>query len=102
MLPAGAVHGERVQVAVDELDRLEEPAGRRPLPDLAEAAVADRLDEAVAGDGLRVGLAIKTHGSVLWSGPHTLVTRPGGHTAGVQRARGRSVARACRKGSTEA
>src|SRR5262249_43010956 len=48
LLGAGAVDVEGVEVAEDELDGLEEPAGRLTLPDLAEAAAAQGLDQAVA------------------------------------------------------
>ena len=41
-----------VEVAVDELDRLEDAAGGFALPDLAEPAAAEPLDEPVAGDRL--------------------------------------------------
>ena len=44
-----------LEVAEDELDGLEEAAGGLALPDLAEAAAAQRLDEAVARDGGGVG-----------------------------------------------
>ena len=46
-----------VEVAVDELDGLEEAAGGFALPDLAEAAAAEPLDEPVAGD--RLGLIVE-------------------------------------------
>ena len=46
----GAVGG--LQVAVDELDGLEQAAGGLGLPDFAEAAAAQALDQPVAGDGL--------------------------------------------------
>ncbi len=41
-----------VQLAVDELDGLDQPAGRVGLPDLAIAAGADAFLELVSGDGL--------------------------------------------------
>src|SRR5207244_4508557 len=37
-------------IAGDELDGLEEVAGRNALPDLAEAALTKRFDQAVAGE----------------------------------------------------
>ena len=52
----GAVAVERVEVAVDELDGLEQAAGGLALPDFAEAAAAERLDEAVAGNRFRIWL----------------------------------------------
>ena len=64
---AGAVHVEGVEVAEDELDGFEEAAGRLALPDLAEAAAAERLDQAVAGNRFRIWLPQKTHGSALFT-----------------------------------
>src|SRR5262249_21959633 len=72
LLGAGGVDVERVEVAEDELDGLEQPAGGLTLPDLAEAAAAQRLDQAVARQGFAVGLAQKAHGAIL------PVTRPEG------------------------
>ena len=57
LLGADAVDVERVEVAVDELDGLEQAAGRLALPDLAEAAAAERFDQAIAGNRLRIGFA---------------------------------------------
>ena len=61
LLGAGAVDVERVEVAVDELDGLEEAAGGLALPDFAEAAAAERFDQAVAGDRLGVRLLRHDH-----------------------------------------
>ncbi len=58
----GAVDVERIEVAEDELDRLEQAARRLAFPDFAEAAAAERLDQAIARDRLRIGLAHNTHG----------------------------------------
>ena len=49
-----------VGVAADELDGLEEAAGGLALPDLAEAAAAQRLDEPVAGQRLGARLPDQT------------------------------------------
>jgi hypothetical protein len=46
-----------VQAAVNELDGLEQAAGGLALPDLAEAAAAQALDQAVSGDRLGVGFS---------------------------------------------
>ncbi len=62
---AGAVHVEGVEVAEDELDGFEESAGGLALPDLAEAAAAERFDQAVAGDRFRIWLPQKTHVTAL-------------------------------------
>ena len=64
LLGAGAVHVEGIEVAVDELDGLEQAARGLALPDFAEAAAAQRLDQAVAGNRLRIGFPQKTHGSI--------------------------------------
>src|SRR5438046_1904994 len=42
-------------VAMNEFDGLEKSAGCFALPDLAEAALAQRLDQAIARNRLRVG-----------------------------------------------
>src|SRR5262249_12656434 len=42
-------------VAVDELDRLDQSARGLTLPDLAEAALAQRRDQAIARNGFSVG-----------------------------------------------
>src|SRR5262249_25735316 len=69
LLGAGAVHVQGVEVAEDELDGLEQAAGRLALPRLAEPPAAQRLDEAVAGDRLRVGLPHESHVAILpWGG----------------------------------
>src|SRR5208283_1793923 len=54
-----------LQVSEDELDRLEEPAGRFDLPDLAEPASAQALAELVSGDGLGLALDPDRHESIL-------------------------------------
>src|SRR5207302_1712655 len=64
LFSAGAVHVERVEVAVDELDGLEQAARRLALPDFAEAAAAQGLDQAIPGYRLGVRLPNTTHGSV--------------------------------------
>jgi hypothetical protein len=50
-LPVGAA-GVPVEarVALDELDGLAQPGGRPALPNLAEAALAQRFEQAIAGD----------------------------------------------------
>src|SRR5260370_41870306 len=53
---------ERVEVAVEELDGFEQAAGRDALPDFAEAAGAQRADEAIAGQRFAVGFAQPAHG----------------------------------------
>ncbi len=60
----GAVGAVRVNVVVgaaDELDGLEKSARRLALPDLAEAAGAERLDEPVARDRFGVGRLCRVH-----------------------------------------
>src|SRR5262249_19148068 len=57
-----------LEVAVDELDGLEQPARGLGLPDFTEAAAAQALDEPVAGDGLSVTFDPHRHGSALGSG----------------------------------
>ena len=59
-----AVRVDRPQVAVDELDGLVQAARGLGLPDLAEAAAAEPLDEAVAGDGLGVGVDAQGHDAI--------------------------------------
>src|SRR5262245_2977679 len=61
LLGARAIDIQRVEIAEDELDGLEEPARGLALPDLAEAAAAERLDETVPGDWLRVGFSKNAH-----------------------------------------
>ena len=56
LLGVDGVDIEGLQVAVDKLDRLEQAARRLALPDFAETAAAQRFDQAVAGDRLRVWL----------------------------------------------
>jgi hypothetical protein len=58
----------------DELDGLEDSAGGLALPDFAEAALSERLDEAISGDGLGTGLT--THQLCLLHG-RTLRERAG-------------------------
>ncbi len=53
----GGEAGAGVGVAADELDGLIEAAGGLALPNLAEAAAAERLDQPVAGQRLRARLA---------------------------------------------
>src|SRR5262249_45219075 len=89
---AGAVHVQRVEVAVDELDRLEQAAGRFALPGLAEAAAAQGFDQAVAGDRLRVWLPNETHVRIL---PYSS-GGSGGETA-TRRAPPRGLARPRRR-----
>src|SRR6185369_16345725 len=47
---AGPIDVEGVEAAEDELDGLLETAGGLALPDFAEPAAAERLDEAITGD----------------------------------------------------
>ena len=61
LLGADGIDVVGIQVAVDEFDRLQDAAGRDALPDLAEAARAERFDEAVAGQRFGVRLAEPTH-----------------------------------------
>src|SRR5439155_21882470 len=56
LLGGGGVAVEAVEVAENELDGLGQAAGGLALPDLAEAAAAQRLQEAVTGDRLGVRL----------------------------------------------
>src|SRR5262249_16482860 len=62
---AGALDVQRVQVAVNEFDGLEQAAGRFTLPYLAEATAAQRLDEPITRQGLGIRFANKTHESIL-------------------------------------
>src|SRR5262249_26467858 len=59
----GGVTVERVEVAVDELDGLAQVARRDGLPDLAEAAVAQRPDQGVTGDRFRARFTQQVHGT---------------------------------------
>ena len=59
-LRAGRVHDP--QVAVDDLDRLEQPAGRLGLPDFAVPAAAEPFQEPVAGDRFSAGSDPDGHG----------------------------------------
>src|SRR5207249_1563756 len=61
LLGVDSVHVERFEIAVDELDGLEETAGGLALPDLAEAAAAERFQEPVAGDRLCIRFAHNSH-----------------------------------------
>ncbi len=58
---AGAIDVEGVEVAENELDGLEQAAGRLAFPCLAKAAAAQRLDESIPGDRFRVGLPNEAH-----------------------------------------
>src|SRR5438270_2896811 len=67
LIGAGVLVAERVglaELAVDDLDGLEQPAGGLAFPDLAETADAQPLDEAVAGDGLGVGFDADSHTTI--------------------------------------
>src|SRR5205807_1356947 len=64
LLGPDALDVEGVEVAVDELDGLEQAAGRLALPDLAEAAVANRFNEPVALQRLGIALPFESHGPV--------------------------------------
>src|SRR5262245_29283736 len=46
---------EAVQVAIDELDRLEDAAWGLALPDFAEASLAQRLEQPIAANRFEVG-----------------------------------------------
>src|SRR5262249_2972921 len=59
---AGGVVVGGFQVAVDELDRLEQAAGGFGLPDLPEAAPAQALDQPVAGERLGHAFDAYRHG----------------------------------------
>src|SRR5206468_2917105 len=64
---------EGVEVAVDELDRLENVTRSDALPDFAEAAGTEGADKAVAGDRFGVRFAQPVHGddsldSAEWRG----------------------------------
>ena len=61
LLGARPIGVQRVEVAVDELDGLEQAAGRLAFPGFAKAAAAEGLDEAIPGNRLRIGLAYETH-----------------------------------------
>ena len=52
---------EAVGLVADEFDRLEEAAGRLALPDFAEAALAERFEQPVAGQGFRLRLQKQRH-----------------------------------------
>ena len=52
LLGPAAILGGRLQIAVDELDGLEQAAGGLGFPDFAEAAAAKPFDQLVAGNGL--------------------------------------------------
>src|SRR5262249_36750120 len=58
--PAGGI-----EFAVDELDRLEEPAGGLGLPDFAEAAAAEPFDQPITRNRLGVALDSDRHEHVL-------------------------------------
>src|SRR5262249_45209868 len=64
LLGALAVVAGGGEVAEDELDGLEEAAGGLALPDLAEAAAAEALDEPVFGDRLGVAFDPARHGCI--------------------------------------
>src|SRR5262245_29351737 len=53
----GAGGFEAVDIAVDQLDRFEDAAGRFALPHLAEPAAAERLQQAIARNRFRFGFA---------------------------------------------
>ena len=53
----------------DELQGDADAAGGLGLPDLAEAALAQRPDEPVAGDGLDADLQVQRHGDLQWDRP---------------------------------
>src|SRR5436309_11386226 len=55
-LGGGLAGVEGGEAAADELDGLEQPARRLALPDLTEAAAAERRKQPVAGERLRAGL----------------------------------------------
>ena len=61
LLGADSFHVQGIEVAVDELDGLEESARRLALPHFAEAAAAEGLDQAVTRNGLRVWLPHDSH-----------------------------------------
>ena len=63
LLGALAVLAGGVEVAVDELDGLEQAAGGLGFPDFAEAAAAQPLDQPVAGD--RFGLGFDANGHTM-------------------------------------
>src|SRR5207248_1177262 len=65
LLGADALVVQRVEVAEDEFNSLEEAAGGLAFPGLAEAAAAEGLDQAIAGDRLRVGFSDEAHELVL-------------------------------------
>src|SRR5262249_50269665 len=82
--------GARVEgtlLAVDELDGLGQAAGGLALPDLAEAAAAERFEQAVAGNGDGDGVLFGAHGKP-WG--RTLTSHPkrtGGGLAGGEAVR---------------
>ena len=57
-----AVVVQAVEVAVDELDGLEDAAGGFALPDFAEAAGAERFDQPIAANGFRIWFLFEGHG----------------------------------------
>src|SRR5262249_4819440 len=75
LLGAHAFRIERVEIAVDEFDGFVKFTGRNALPNSAVASAAERLDELVAGNRLRAGLADETHGSPHGSAGLAVQTR---------------------------
>ena len=60
-LGVGAFAVEAIGLVADDFDGLEETAGGLALPDFAEAALAERFDETVAGQGFRLRLQEQRH-----------------------------------------
>jgi len=61
LLGANPIDIEGIEIAVDELDRLEQAARCFAFPDFAKAAAAQGLDEAVARDRFCISLSDRTH-----------------------------------------
>ena len=57
-----AVAAQAIEVAVNELDGLEDAAGGFAFPNFAEAAGAQEFEETVAGDRLSIGFFFENHG----------------------------------------
>src|SRR5947209_6253409 len=59
---SSAVDVNGTQVAVNDLNRFVQPAGRFSLPYFAETAATDPFDQPIARNRLAVGFDLKRHG----------------------------------------
>src|SRR5262249_33615731 len=82
LIGAYALVVECFEAAVDELYGLQQAAGAFALPDFAEPAAAERLDEAIAWNGLRIGLPQEAHESTLTVRAWRVARPPPEDTAG--------------------